>query len=157
MVHHPIFKRAVLLLIVGTNPLCAGSACAGLGGDVASVLADADEMQGIVQSMPLQRYEIREISTDSGMRVREFQDRDGIVFAVSWSGPAMPDLQRLLGTHFEAYSKAVAGLKRAGLQRSLRISSPALVVELSGHLRAYTGLAYLPASIPAGTSTQELR
>jgi hypothetical protein len=44
-----------------------------------------------------------------------------------------------------------------GLRRSLRIETSGLVVETEGHMRAYIGRAYLPAMIPAGTPTSDLR
>jgi hypothetical protein len=144
-------------LIAGMILLCGGSARAALGGDAASVRSDTDEMHGVVHSTLLQYYDVHEITTDSGMRVREFLTRNGIVFAVTWSGPAMPDLQRLLGTNFAVYTKALTELNQSGLHRSLRIASSELVVESGGHLRAYVGRAYLPALIPAGTSTADLR
>jgi hypothetical protein len=144
-------------LIAGMILLCGGSAHAALGGDAASVRSDTDEMHGVVHSTLLQYYDVHEITTDSGMRVREFLTRNGIVFAVTWSGPAMPDLQRLLGTNFAVYTKALTELNQSGLHRSLRIASSELVVESGGHLRAYVGRAYLPALIPAGTPTSDLR
>jgi hypothetical protein len=137
--------------------LCGGPARAALGGDAASVRSDSDEMHGAVSSTLLQYYDVHEITTDSGMRVHEFLTRNGTVFAVTWSGPAMPDLQRLLGTNFTAYTKALTELNLSGLHRSLRIASSELVVESGGHLRAYVGRAYLPALIPAGTSVADLR
>jgi Protein of unknown function (DUF2844) len=144
-------------LMAGMIMLCGGSARAALGGDAASVRADTDEMHGVVRSTLLQYYDVQEITTDSGMRVREFLNRNGIIFAVTWSGPAMPDLQRLLGTHFAAYTKALTELNQSGLQKSLRIASSELVVESGGHLRAYAGRAYLPALIPSGTPASDLR
>jgi hypothetical protein len=91
------------------------------------------------------------------MHVREYLNRDGIVFAVAWSGPAMPDLQRLLGPYFEEYTTALTSLKSPGLHRSVRIASSGLVVESEGHLRAYAGRAYLPALVPGGVSVADLR
>lgn len=91
------------------------------------------------------------------MRVREFLNQDGAVFAVSWSGPVLPDLQQLLGPHFAEYSSALAALAHPGLQRSVRVASSGLVVESGGHMRAYAGRAYLPARIPSGVSVAELR
>ena len=90
-------------------------------------------------------------------RVREFLNRDGVVFAVAWTGPVMPDLQRLLGGSFPAYTAALRALANPGLHRDLRIASSELVVESGGHLRAYVGRAYLPALIPIGTSISDLR
>ncbi len=114
-------------------------------------------MHGALNSTSLPQYEIDEITTDTGMRVREYLGRDGVVFAVSWSGPALPDLQRLLGAHYVEYTTALAALTRPGLHRSLRIETSELVVESGGHLRAYAGRAYLPTRVPAGISTADLR
>jgi len=130
---------------------------AALGGDAASVASDADALQGVIHSTPLQQYDIHEITSGNGMRLREFLDRNGLVFAVVWSGPAMPDLQKLLGASYQTYTTAVAAANHPGLKRPLRIATSDLVVESEGHMRAYTGRAYLPALIPAGTSAADLR
>jgi hypothetical protein len=154
MIHRSI-KRAVTLLMVG-SPLWVGSAHAGLGGDAASALADGSELHGVVNTMSLPQYDIQEITTETGMRVREYVNRDGVVFAVSWAGPVLPDLQRLLGTHYVEYTTALAALNHPGLHRSLRVALPGLVVESGGHLRAYAGRARLPALVPSGVSAADL-
>jgi hypothetical protein len=151
------FRYFPLFLGLGVNPLSVGTAGAALGGDAASVLSDAAELHGIERSTLLQQYDIHEITNDSGMRVREFLNRDGIVFAVTWNGPVVPDLRSLLGTSYDAYSQGLAALQPSGVHRSLRIASSNLVVESGGHLRAYSGRAYLMHLIPAGTSTADLR
>jgi hypothetical protein len=150
-------KPLLLLLIAAVSLQWAGSARAGLGGDAGSVLADGSEMHGVVSSTILQEYSIQEITADTGMRVREYLNRGGVVFAVSWTGPALPDLRRLLGTHYAEYMTALAALSRPGLHRSLRTTSSELVVESGGHLRAYAGRAYLRALIPAGMALADLR
>jgi hypothetical protein len=147
---------AILYLCV-LSPWCAPAARASLGGDGASVAADAAALQGVIHSTLLQQYDIREITADNGMRVREFQDRGGLVFAISWSGPALPDLHQLLGTSYGAYAAALPAADHFRPQRSLRVATSFLVVESGGHMRAYAGRAYLPASIPAGTSAAILR
>jgi hypothetical protein len=103
------------------------------------------------------QFDIGEITADSSIRVREFLTRSGVVFAVSWSGLVMPDLQLLLGAHYAAYRAELAALNHPGLHRSVRVASSELVVESGGHLRAYAGRAYLPALIPDGVSVTELR
>jgi hypothetical protein len=152
-----MIHRSGMLALAAMNALWAGSACAGLGSDAAGVVADGTEMHGALIAASLPQYEIEEITTDTGMRVREYLGRDGLVFAVSWSGPALPDLHRLLGTHYVEYTTALAALARPGLHRSVRIASAELVVESGGHLRAYAGRAYLPTLVPAGISTADLR
>jgi hypothetical protein len=130
---------------------------AALGGDASSILADTDELHGTLHSSVFQQFEIREIESVGGVRVREFLARDGTVFAVTWNGPALPNLRSLLGVSFPLYEKAMAAVKEPGRQRSLRIASPELVLEFGGHMRAYEGRAYLPASIPSGLSAADLR
>jgi hypothetical protein len=151
----PSIKHAVLLMMVGSS-LCGGFARAGLGGDAASAFADGTELHGVVNSVSLPQYDIQEITTETGIRVREYVNRDGVVFAVSWTGPVLPDLQRLLGTHYVEYTTALAALNHPGLHRSLRVALPELIVESGGHLRAYAGRAYLPALVPAGVPAADL-
>jgi hypothetical protein len=138
------------------NVLCVRTVCAGLGENSASVTADSIEMQGSMESYSLLRFDIQEITTASGIRVREFVDRDGLVFAVAWSGPAEPNLQRLLGVHFGQYRQARMAQSPAGLHRALRLALPDLVIESGGHMRAYRGRAYLPMRLPAGVMTADL-
>jgi hypothetical protein len=145
------------LVLVAIGFLWMGEARAGLGGDLASVLDDAAELGGAVQSSPFPQFDIEEIVTDNGMRVREFLNRKGIVFAVTWAGPITPDLQRLLGRQFAVYTTALTARTRLGLQRSVRVATPDLVVESEGHLRNFSGRAYLPAMLPIGVSTAEIR
>jgi hypothetical protein len=148
-----------LALAFGMTLFCVAEARAALGGDAASVASDADALHGVIHSTPLQQYDIHEITSDNGMRLREFQDRSGVIFAVVWSGPAMPDLQKLLGASYQKYTTAVAAAaaNHPGLKRSLRIATSDLVVESDGHMRAYSGRAFLPALIPTGTSPADLR
>ena len=146
-----------VLVLLGIGSLWTGEARASLGGDLTSVLDDAAALHGAVQASPLQQFEIQEIVTDNGMRIREFLGRNGVVFAVTWTGPVTPDLQRLLGAQFVVYTAALAARPRPGLQRSVRVATPDLVVESEGHLRNFTGRAYLPALIPINVSVAELR
>jgi hypothetical protein len=147
---------ALLLFMVGLNPPWVEAARAGLGGDAASALDDASELHGVVNAISLPLYGIQEITTDTGMRVREYVSQDGVVFAVRWTGPVLPDLQRLLGAHYVEYTTALAALNHPGLHRSLRVDLPELIVESGGHLRAYAGRAYLPALVPAGVPAADL-
>lgn len=149
-------KCALLLAAVGMSPLWAGSARAALGSDTASVLADGDRMRVAVQSEILSQYEVLKFGTATGIRVREYLNRDGLVFALSWSGPVPPDLRQLLGVHFTTYAAALTAVVHPGVHRSLRVESSGLTVELGGHLRAYAGRAYLAALLPPGVTAAEL-
>lgn len=122
-----------------------------------SVRADAERLRGTLQSSSAQQFTMSEITTEGGLRLREFQSADGTVFAIVWSGPVMPDLQPLLGASFADYAAALRAQIHPGRHRALRLESPGLVVEAGGHLRGYTGRAYLPAAIPAGVPRAALR
>jgi hypothetical protein len=149
--------QALLLLVLGTSTLRVELAQASLAGDAASVSSDADALHGVVQASILQQFQMQEIVTDNGIQVREYLNQKGTVFAVTWAGPVVPDLQQLLGTQFAAYTTALAARDHLGLHRSVRVATSGLVVESDGHLRAYVGRAYLPALIPTGVSAAELR
>ncbi len=153
----PAARNASLALLVGMSTLWIAPARAALGGDAVSVAADEAHLHGNATAELRQQYDVQEITNDAGMRVREFLDRAGNVFAVSWSGPVLPDLQRLLGAYFTQYTAALAALSHPGLHRSVRVSTPEFVAESAGHLRAYAGRAYLPALVPAGVFAAELR
>jgi Protein of unknown function (DUF2844) len=154
MMHRSVGYPLALLIISTT---WVGSARASLGGDAASVSSDAEELHAAVQPSVLGQFEIQEIVSDNGMQVREFLNRAGIVFAVTWQGPAMPNLQQLLGAQFPVYAAALSAQERPGLHRWVRVATPELVVESDGHLRAYVGRSYLPALVPPGVSIGELR
>ena len=99
-------------------------------------------------------YTVHELTLQSGTTVREFASLDGTVFAVSWSGPFLPDLRALLGSHFGALT---AANRTQPLNHSqLQLDEPAMVVHSEGRLRAFAGQAYLPGQLPAGVSVDEL-
>jgi len=150
-------KCALILLIAGISPLGLHRAYAGLGGDYASVVADAADLHGTESSADCPHYTVWKITADTGMLVREFLNEDGVVFAVAWTGPVLPDFRYLMGARFADYAAAVSALRNPGLQRSVRLASPDLVVESAGHLRAYVGRAWLPGLIPPGVSSSDLR
>lgn len=153
----PSRAACLVCLLLGSSPWYAPAAHAGLGGDPASVEADAAALGGTVQVTALANYRILEIAGRDGSRVREFVDAGGRVFAAAWRSPGPPDLGRLLGARYPSYVDAVSRLEHPGLRRELRIADADWVVESGGHLRAYAGRAYLPGWLPAGTSAAELR
>ncbi|MFI4889375.1 MAG: DUF2844 domain-containing protein [Steroidobacterales bacterium] len=150
------FHASLLLLTMCMSPAFSGGACASLGADAASVASDAARLHGGDQVTALQAYDLHEISADAGMRIREFVDCDGVVFAVAWSGPVVPDLHMLLGASYSTYTAALAAVTQRPLHRFVRIASPGLIVESGGHMRALSGRAYLPDLVPPGLSAADI-
>lgn len=148
-------QRAACAVALTLGLFAAAPSVAALGGDAGSVSADTVRLRGVVRAQSLPAYDVHEIITDGGVRVREFLAA-GRVFAVAWSGPVVPDLQTLLGAHYAGYAQALS-TRAPGLHKSLRIHAADLVVESGGHLRAYVGRAYLNSAVPAGTTKAELQ
>ncbi len=149
-------RAALLGAFASLLGLAAGPAAAGLGGDLASVEADRAAMQGSpLRTIAGAGYSTYETTLPSGTVVREFALPGGAVFAVAWDGPFLPDLQRLLGSHFAAYAEAVRDQQDAHGQRVVK--QPGLVVRSAGRMRAFSGQAYLPNQLPAGVSLEDIR
>jgi hypothetical protein len=95
------------------------------------------------------RYTVLETRLDSGTTIHEYLNTNGTVFAVSWSGPFMPDLKELLGVHFETMKDHAA--RRQDSRRSrLALRGHDVVIVSTGHMRALEGRAWLPSRLPAG-------
>jgi hypothetical protein len=151
----PARRRAATALIV-LGSLLAPTAYAGLGEAVDSVQRDHVALHGTTLAVtPMQAYDLHEITTADGTRVRQYVSRSGTVFAVAWSGRSMPDLHVLLAQHYEQYLAAATAHR--GSHHVLNVATAGLVLNVTKLPRASTGSAHVPALVPAGTSVQELR
>jgi hypothetical protein len=133
---------------------------AALGGSVTSVEADRVSMKGQLRARSQAGYSVQEITAANGTVVREFVSPSGVVFAVSWSGTSMPNLQQALGTYFSQLQTAVREQRATGARSGhhhLQIHTPSLVVHAGGHMRQYFGLAYVPSLLPQNVSVSDLR
>jgi Protein of unknown function (DUF2844) len=140
--------------LAASAALLPGLACATLGEPEASVLTDAAQLQGSVKHSNLGGYRQHEIQLSSGTVVRQYAGLDGRVFAITWHGPYMPNLKLILGRYFDAY---VAAEKAPHADHHhLKVQQGDLMVESSGHMRAFNGRAWLPSAIPAGLSVGDL-
>jgi hypothetical protein len=146
---HAAVAGAMLLSALQSYP-----ASAALGEPEAKVVADAQQLKGSVKSMERANYRVHEIALPSGTVLREFSVAGGSVFAVAWTGPTIPNLRQALGQYFESYASA-ARAKHSG-RNHLQVEQANLVVQSSGHMRAFTGRAYLPQALPAGTSLDDI-
>lgn len=144
-------------VLLGAQALAPAKA--GLGETVASVKADRLSLRGQLRARSEAGYSVQEITAATGTVVREYVSPTGVIFAVKWSGPAMPNLQQTLGTYFAQYRAAVKA-QRAGPARTghnhVEVRSPALVVRVGGHMRQYVGIAYVPSLVPQNLSISDL-
>lgn len=148
-------KKCVLAGAVFAAALSPRIADAGLGQPASSVQADAAQFKGSIKAAEHTGYRVQEIQLPSGTLVREFIGPDGNVFAVAWNGPTVPNLRQTLGQYFDNF--VAAAQARHGDHHHLQIQQSDLVVQTAGHMRAFSGRAYLPQAVPAGVSIGDLR
>lgn len=145
-------KTLVGLLVLTTSL----SAFAELGGRPSRPEAVRSGAKEVRQVTPSQAYTVQEIQTEEGTTIREYVLPSGNVFAVVWTGPHIPDLRSLFGAgYFDTYVKEL----QAGSpgRRPVKVDRADLVVESSGHTRAFHGRAYLPANVPSGFSIDDIK
>ena len=130
-------------------------AAATLGEDVSLVRADQTQMQGTLRITNTAKFAVHEIHVPSGTVVKEYVSPAGMVFAVSWKGPWLPDLQQVLGRYFEQH--AAAAKTKGGGPGPRVTQQPGLVVQSGGHMRAFFGQAYVPQMLPRGVLAEDIQ
>lgn len=163
MIKSPIMTAAnaafrLIITLVAAGHFAA--AHASLGGGSASIDADRLHMKvkraALLTTPSSANYTVNESTLPSGTRVRQYLSSTGVVFAVSWSGPFMPDLRQLLGPHFDTMAAEQAKQTHVG-HRIFSLHGSGLVIESGGHPRSFAGRAYLPNELPAGVTVQEIQ
>ena len=156
----PIFssgeiKIAALLCAVLVAALGPRIAAATLGEPEITVQSDVAQLRASIKtSEDRASYRIHEIQLPGGTLLREFVAPDGNVFAVAWNGPTKPDLRQALGKYFDAFVSAPR--PKFADRRHLQIKQGDLVVQGGGHMRAFSGRAYLASAIPSGVNLGDL-
>jgi hypothetical protein len=155
----PWRKRLRVIGAVAAIAALPVGASASLGGDVTTVDADRVRMKGsLLRIARTDAYTLHEVQSPVGTIVREFVSSNGTVFGVAWQGPWMPDLQQLLGSSFGSYTQAMASARRARKGHGpVLIQHGDLVVQTSGHARAFSGRVYITHLVPQGVSTDAIR
>jgi hypothetical protein len=140
--------------ILATQAVCP-PALATLGEDVTTVENDRMQMKAQLRTTAVAGYTVHEIQTPANTVVREYISASGKVFAVSWSGPLLPDFRQTLGRYFDDYNSA-ASAPRVG-RRHLSIERTDLVVNSHGRMRAFYGNAYVPSLLPPNFSVADIK
>ena len=146
--------RTRIAATLGLLALTAVPAWAVLGESMQSVQRDQQMMQGALITMTRQGYSIQQISTRSGQVIKEYVTPDGTVFGVSWQGPTIPNLQRLLGSYFTHFQAAQSSTRRHG---PLVVRNDEVVIESGGHMRSFHGRAYVPRLLPEAVPQAAVR
>src|SRR4029077_11386418 len=145
------------------------SASAELGRDASSIDADRIRMQGSLLRISRVRgagapgldndsFTIHEIQSSTGTSIREYVSPSGIVFAVAWTGPWMPDMRQLLGRYFDRYQRGAVAARRARRARGpLAIDDGEIAVRVVGHPRSFSGIVTATRLVPNGVRADAIR
>lgn len=142
------FFTAFLLVYTGIT-------YAALGGPPELFSAEGTTIMSSV-SRAMSNYIARDTTLATGTHVREYVSNSGIVFAVTWDGPILPDLKALLGKHFDTLVAESARMPKAG-RSHVAVNAPEVIIHSGGHMRAFEGSAWIPAEFPAGFTADDVR
>jgi Protein of unknown function (DUF2844) len=113
-----------------------------------------DQPAAAMLGLPYQTLEVR---LENGTVVKEFASVQGRIFAVSWSGPVLPDFSSLLGTHFPSFARGAEQSRATGAgQSTLNLNRDGLVMRSTGRMRSFEGYAYVPLLVPAGVEIDDV-
>jgi hypothetical protein len=149
-----------ILAIAGVFAILASPAAlsASLGSDSASVEADRAKLQGTLETTTHESFAVHQIQAATGVTVREYMSPAGKIFAVTWQGPFHPDLQQVLGSYYDQYMQAAKSQLAARHGRGpVLIQQNGLVVEIAGHLRSFSGRAYVQQMLPSDVSLKDIK
>jgi hypothetical protein len=147
----PIPTACLAALIAGWS----AAAAAALGGDLDSVQRDREALHATGDAVtPGVHYDLHEAKTTDGVSLRQYVDRSGKVFAVSWQGPRSPDVGALLGNYAARYHAAQA---RRGNHHILTVHDGELMVTVMRLPRGWQGQALLTDALPDGVDRSEIR
>jgi Protein of unknown function (DUF2844) len=133
-------------------------AFAALGGDVSSVHEDQAKMKSSLKTTQAEAYTVHELKDSAGTVVKEYVSPAGKVFAISWHGPFIPNMQQFLGTYFQQFADAAKAQRERGPgHRPVGINQPGLVFQNGGHMRSYFGKVYVPEMVPQGVNPNAIQ
>jgi hypothetical protein len=142
---------AALLLF----PTVSHATLGGKPSQTASNAAGKPLLRGAAQAdAPNPSWTLHSTSTADGVTVHEYASLDGIVFAVTWSGPVRPDMTALLGSYFPNVASAARRAPRG--TGPLVERSGDLQIESIGHQGRFIGKAWLPRLVPAHVDMGDL-
>jgi len=102
-------------------------------------------------------YTLHEVLLENGTTVREYATPAGLVFAVTWRGPVLPDLSALLGGYFNTFKRETEQARLVGRRGSpVSMDRDGLVVSSNGRMRNFFGHAYALALIPTGVNIKDV-
>jgi Protein of unknown function (DUF2844) len=145
------YQNFIFNILFISGALASGACHAELGGTTASILVEQKQFNSQLTSTQQNGYSTYTQTLASGTTFQEYASNTGIIFAVSWSGPSLPNLQTLLGNYYGNYLSAAQQSRR-----SIYSSSDSLVIQSTGMMGAFQGFAFLPKQAPTNFTVNNL-
>jgi len=136
----------LLTFVMGAPP-----AWAALGEYEGSVDLDHQALGGEMRNETRAAYKLDQISTPDGGVISEYVSPEGRVFAISWRGPFIPNLEQLLGSYFPEVKKAARAHTGIG---PLVIKTDSFVYFSGGRMKNFFGHASLPELFPKNLTAE---
>jgi|APCry1669189034_1035192.scaffolds.fasta_scaffold05507_3 hypothetical protein len=144
--HH--IQITAILFLVGLIPSVSQ---AELGSNIASVMAEQKGFNSQLTTSNQNGATVYTLTLPSGTVIQEYASANGVIFALSWSGPELPNLQAILGNHFKDY---LTGIKQS--RGAFSINTESIAIQSAGMMGAFQGFALLPKQAPVGFTIQNL-
>jgi hypothetical protein len=141
---------ALRFLALGSLMLPATSS-AELGGNTDSIFSEQKVFNSQLSNTQLGGVFIYTHTLPSGIMIQEYLSSNGVVFAVTWSGPVLPNFQILLGNYFKDYLTAIKESRR-----SVYLNNENVIIQSSGMMGAFQGFAFLTKQAPTGFTPNNL-
>lgn len=156
-----LFKPSLLSLCCVVFAGLASPAMAALGQApsrlAASSPAVGPRMLALVPTAKVGSYTVQETQLENGTTVREYATPAGLVFAVAWQGPVLPDLDVLLGAYFNTFRLETEQARLLGRRGApVDMNRDGLVVRSNGRMRNFFGHAYAIDLVPAGLTIKDV-
>jgi len=155
---HMTMTWLILALVLGAEP-----ALGALGQAPAVALASSSPPMPAVRVFAMTSvarsalYTLHPLQLENGTLVQEYATPAGVVFAVSWRGPVLPDLSLMLGEYFSRFKAETDQARALGKRGSpVKLVSDKLIVRSSGRMRSFVGNAYVPELVPAGVNINDV-
>ena len=152
-----VLPGLLVALGVGDVQAALGQAHSTLPAASTSIAVPSAKMLANRTNGSVSLYVLHEVQLENGTLVREYATPAGIVFAVTWQGPVLPDLRLLLGGYFSTFKAETDQARLVGRRgSSVHVDRDGLVIVSSGRMRNFFGHAYAPDLIPAGVNIQDV-
>jgi Protein of unknown function (DUF2844) len=150
-------RFAVMMTWASSFGLCPITAWAQLGDKTSTIDQLASKTKLSVKPVVTQKnYTIHELS-DGVLTIKEYANKDGRIFAITWDGLSHPDLALLLGSYFEDFSQSVThGGRPYGRTSQSEVRGEHVSVLKWGQMRSAHGKAYLHDELPQGLTIENI-